>query len=685
MIVERNHEEVISSGNMETAQAQIAVTPEMFALLSSGIYENKIAAIVRELTCNGRDGQVFANNTEQPMVMHLPNSLEPWWSIRDYGTGLSHEQVMSMYVTYGMSTKGDSNDFIGAMGIGSKSPLSYTDSFMVTSYQDGTVRKYNIFMEGGIPKVSKMLESPTEEANGLEVMLQVRVEDYRTFADEAELFLKLFPNNVAVKGRLIDTEVSIDYHEGYQVTNDYPRGIYALMGGVAYRIADSYKSRIDGMDYVQTMILPFEIGELSVAASRETLSLDDKTVAALDKRVEFLNVTIKKNISDDIDACGTLHEALALAKSKYNFSFGYWNAPSLGWIEYKGLSFTKWKDHYKESKYQMRTFSNTYNGTPNDTTTYVGNMFPFNNSDKSLGVVIMNPDKKQGSIKTAKKYCVDKNITVLLINDETLRNELKDFYQCDIVNVTDVYDECFPKGDKTTTTRKYRKTSGLFKYTGSTFDWVEVSELEDDSKGYFLEVVRNKATMTQNGVVIFEENWMQLKGLVDEGVIPELYLVRKTGRKHLKGVTGMVELTGSILQKKVDTMFNHNTRKKISKYNYHRNTYHKPALRLHKDVVVALKDVAPAFNSFLTQAKFPAKLSNTVNKYNRLSGVLDSVLLVSLKPVKDISTRLSNVADNEREVVFNKYPLLKTVEDHQYPFNNQEMAVELIEYINSKK
>ena len=128
--------EAILSNVGEIGEFRIRNSAKAFSILSSGLYANKIRAIIRELSCNAVDSHVAAGKSETPFDVHLPNQLEPWFSIRDYGTGLTNDQVTSIYTTYFESTKTDSNAFIGALGLGSKSPFSYTDNFTVTDTRE---------------------------------------------------------------------------------------------------------------------------------------------------------------------------------------------------------------------------------------------------------------------------------------------------------------------------------------------------------------------------------------------------------------------------------------------------------------------------------------------------------------------------------------------------------------------
>ena len=111
----------------------IKASSKMFKILSSGLYSNKIKAVIREVSCNAVDANVDAGRADIPIVVHLPNENEPFFSIKDSGTGLTPEQMVDIYTSYGTSTKTDRNDQIGALGLGSKSPFSYVDQFTVTS------------------------------------------------------------------------------------------------------------------------------------------------------------------------------------------------------------------------------------------------------------------------------------------------------------------------------------------------------------------------------------------------------------------------------------------------------------------------------------------------------------------------------------------------------------------------
>src|SRR6185436_18340980 len=138
--------EVVLSNVGTTGEFKIRNSAKAFKILSDGLYSNKIRAIVRELSCNAVDSHVGAGKQDVPFEVHLPTILEPYFAVRDFGMGLDGDSVVNIYTTYFESTKTNSNDFIGALGLGSKSPFSYTENFTVTAIKDGTKRIYSAFI-----------------------------------------------------------------------------------------------------------------------------------------------------------------------------------------------------------------------------------------------------------------------------------------------------------------------------------------------------------------------------------------------------------------------------------------------------------------------------------------------------------------------------------------------------------
>jgi HSP90 family molecular chaperone len=120
--------ETHSAGVRSESGFTIAQTSKMFKILSDSLYSDKVMAVIRELSTNAYDSHISAGN-KNPFKVVLPNSANPNFIVRDYGTGLSQTDMENLYTTYGASNKNDSNDFVGCLGLGSKSPFAYSKSF----------------------------------------------------------------------------------------------------------------------------------------------------------------------------------------------------------------------------------------------------------------------------------------------------------------------------------------------------------------------------------------------------------------------------------------------------------------------------------------------------------------------------------------------------------------------------
>lgn len=310
--------EAIVSNVAEIGEFRIRNSAKAFNILSSGLYANKIRAIIRELSCNAVDSHVAAKKAETPFDVHLPTQLEPHFAIRDYGTGLNHNQVVNIYTTYFESTKTNSNDFIGALGLGSKSPFSYTDNFTVTAIKDGVKGIYSAFInDAGIPSIAKMAEEETTEPAGVEVKFSVNDRwDFDQFYTEARHVYKWFKLRPVVSGPEHFTFEDVEYREenvipGVHINNNsYHRKSTAVMGNIAYPIEVPSGSDLGDVAHLLEcgLIMEFAIGELDFQASREGLSYIPETVAAIKRKLEAVNAVLVDKVTAEADTYKNMWE-----------------------------------------------------------------------------------------------------------------------------------------------------------------------------------------------------------------------------------------------------------------------------------------------------------------------------------------------------------------------------------------
>lgn len=322
-------QEVEVSGVQASNAFTIKTTAAAFQLLSSGLYSNKIRAVIRELACNAHDAHVMVKSNA-PVEIKLPNALDTQFYVKDFGPGLNHDQVMRLYTTYFDSTKQDSNDFIGGFGVGSKSPFAYTDSFTVEARQNGVSRTYTAYVdERQVPQIVYMGEAPTDEPNGLTVGFPVKPQDFNKFNEEALSVGSWFETPPTLRGTpsVIESIPTLPLSD----TVAFPKDRYALpspmvrLGNVAYpiknRSLESGDERSARTEWLlnRKVILTMDIGTVSVAASREELSYDKPTIAALNKKLdEAASVCGKEIITQLLQFDATTREGILAAHNFLN-------------------------------------------------------------------------------------------------------------------------------------------------------------------------------------------------------------------------------------------------------------------------------------------------------------------------------------------------------------------------------
>lgn len=422
----------MSGGSKFTIQANA----KMFRILSSGLYSNKERAIIREVSCNAYDANVDAGNGNIPIEVHLPNILEPYFSIKDSGPGLSPEQMKNIYTQYGNSTKTDRNDQIGALGLGSKSPFSYLDSFSVISTTNGEKNTYSCYIDAnGEPQLQPFGTERTDEVNGVEVTFPVKQEDFEKFKKEAEIVYRPFEVKPKVLGRS-DYEVksfkvllSSDDSElaEWQLVQDDSRKHYnrdtirvAVQGNIEYPISIHQIENLlspKAKNLVrENYRLRFDIGELDIAASREELGYDKITINNIVKKFEKMASEIEKAQQTKIDTFSTKYEAMSyISTINYrtniyqNAKFEYCGEPISTSVRIP-LDFSVTKYH----KNNRGTISRTNLAKDAWEDTYY---FRIHKEDQEVEWILNDDNKKTKSVTKAKSKVNNGNI-VYLVQDK---------------------------------------------------------------------------------------------------------------------------------------------------------------------------------------------------------------------------------------------------------------------------
>lgn len=321
-------------------------TGKAFWILSSGLYKDKIRAIIREYSCNARDAHVLNGNEATPFNVHLPNHLEPFFRVRDFGPGLSDADVMTVFATYFESLKDTDDRFTGCLGLGSKSAFSYVDSFTVVSRHAGVKTTYAAYMdEAKCPNIC-MIGVPEicAEPSGLEVTVPVdHSRDFHSFMRTARSVLAHFDPEPVVEGAADFTferpAVRIS-GDGYRILDRHDGFPTAVMGSIAYPIDVNSLGAIehDLRYFLQQSALEmdFPLGALDFTAGREELSYDPPVIKAVVERARMVLTDMCERAVEPFETCETIWDALCTYDDLRN-NFPMWGSLDVARFQWRGI------------------------------------------------------------------------------------------------------------------------------------------------------------------------------------------------------------------------------------------------------------------------------------------------------------------------------------------------------------
>lgn len=385
-----------SNSALETISFSIGDEGIIMDFLRSKLYSDPIGSICREITCNARDAHREAGIPERPILITLPTTFESILRIRDYGMGINPDRMNNVYSQYGTSTKRESNEQVGAFGIGAKSPFAYTPQFTITSitkieskndcdfYRKATETNIsdkeilNLNMKciyvafntsdrkGGINLLSCSL---TEEETGVEVLVDIKKNDKGLYINNIKKWTQYWDVKPKFKN------VSITYEEKKPIVSGSIWKIYNKNNNYfSYYETDLQKVIIDGIpyplnishfeDYKKLSKLNFDIfiktGDVNLSISRENLYYDSYTLKQLKDKLNIMIAEMEISLQKDIDNAKSYKEAYDILsefnRSVYRTTNNFlWNN-SIIYITHP--DFSKIKNEYKIYSYAYSSYKN---------------------------------------------------------------------------------------------------------------------------------------------------------------------------------------------------------------------------------------------------------------------------------------------------------------------------------------
>lgn len=299
MIVDKNTRTVTSTMQGDSVRMGIAEGAEAHIMsVLTDLYKDPEAAIIREYSTNGYDAHVEAG-IDRPIEVTTPTQLSPFLKVRDYGCGLSVDDIHSIYSQYGASTKRATNDQVGMLGLGCKSALTYADQFTLTSVKNGTRVVVVVGRdEDGAGTMTVMDTRATDEPEGTEVMIPTK--RFNNIERKAAEFFRVWP-----EGSVLLNGKQPARFEGLRLTDD----LYIIDGSQDYIVMGNvaYPTEID----VPVSVMAFvPIGAVTFPPARESLMDTAKTRAAQEAIIAKYTETIDAAIQREMDSCSTASDAI---------------------------------------------------------------------------------------------------------------------------------------------------------------------------------------------------------------------------------------------------------------------------------------------------------------------------------------------------------------------------------------
>ena len=176
----------------------------------------------------------------------------------------------------------------------SKSPLAYTDQFTVTSWYNSEKSVYTVYKnEKGLPCINRIYHAQSDEPRGVEVRLSIKLFDFGTFRQKALEVYRWFkpcPNLGIPYSEFPRDEIL--YRGDDWILRKSSNKLTVVMGNVAYNVDRSDLGPIiHDLDagHLSVMnsgpIFYVGIGDVDIAASRESLKFDGKKTFNVIKRM----------------------------------------------------------------------------------------------------------------------------------------------------------------------------------------------------------------------------------------------------------------------------------------------------------------------------------------------------------------------------------------------------------------
>lgn len=249
------------------------------------LYADRRLAVAREYVSNAVDATRAAGSTE-PVAVTTPTLIEPNLVVTDRGTGMSLDEVEATFLAFAASSKRESDDMIGGLGVGAKSAWTLAESFLVDTVKGGlrtTVRaarnlEHQVLLAG----------VPSDLPDGTTIIVPVEVAGHVEAWHRAvrEVACAHDAGAVLVDGAPVDSLAGGPTWIGpvsCRRVDRQDRGVVIVRsGGTLFASVPEVTKRVTHATRLPACVLELPIGSFDHTPSRESVIATERTLAAVD-------------------------------------------------------------------------------------------------------------------------------------------------------------------------------------------------------------------------------------------------------------------------------------------------------------------------------------------------------------------------------------------------------------------
>ena len=282
----------------------------------SNMYTDPFTAVAREWVANAVDSVNAAyeageiDTIDDSIVITMPTSDDPTFSVTDYGLGMTREHLIRYALNYGLSSKRDDAKRIGKFGLGFNSGLALNEQFIVSTVRDG-MRTDGFLALGGPNEGVRHFAAepqPTDAPNQTTVSVIVPPEQNGMFHLGKKMvkvlqgynpqYFRIENNQAYIVSKAYLHQLHYAHEDNIRITDKfyvinteygkrYGDSITAVVGGVTYPIASGIKANM------KTLLKLIEkegavIGPHALNALQHTIILDPNEVDIPDNRDQLI-------------------------------------------------------------------------------------------------------------------------------------------------------------------------------------------------------------------------------------------------------------------------------------------------------------------------------------------------------------------------------------------------------------